>query len=138
MVILWEIAVIVLAESLIETLDGRGVVGRFGGDEFFVLTEDIPDEQQLRLFLKAMLSKLRYNEYSELGSMRFTLSMGISQYPEAGRKFEDLFMLADKALYIAKDKGKNRYIIYRPELHDSVDIVGRQTEAGVSGIYKDT
>lgn len=128
-------AVIVLAESLIETLDGRGVVGRFGGDEFFVLTEDIPDEQQLRLFLKAMLSKLRYNESLKLGSMRFTLSMGISQYPEAGRKFEDLFMLADKALYIAKDKGKNRYIIYRPELHDSVDIVGRQTETGVFPAY---
>ena len=61
--------------------------------------------------------------------------MGISQYPEAGRKFEDLFMLADKALYIAKDKGKNRYIIYRPELHDSVDIVGRQTESGVFPAY---
>ena len=128
-------AIIVLAESLVETLDGRGVVGRFGGDEFFVLTEDIPDEQQLRLFLKAMVSKLRYNQSIKLGNMRFSLSMGISQYPEAGRRFDDLFMLADKALYIAKDKGKNRYIIYRPELHDSVDIVGRQTETGVFPSY---
>ena len=128
-------AIMVLAESITEAIDGRGVVGRFGGDEFFILTEDIPDEQQLRLFLKAMLSKLRYNQTMKLGSMRFTLSMGISQYPEAGRKFDDLFKLADKALYIAKDKGKNRYIIYRPQLHDSIDVIGRQTETGACPDY---
>ncbi len=123
-------AIIVLAETITETLDGRGVVGRFGGDEFFILTENIPDEQQLRLFLKAMLSQLRYNQAMKLGNIRFTLSMGISQYPQAGNKFDDLFKLSDKALYIAKDKGKNRYIIYRPQLHDSIDVIGRQTEMG--------
>lgn len=128
-------AIIVLAESLTEALDGRGVVGRFGGDEFFILTEDIPDEQQLRLFLKAMLSQLRYNQVKKLKSVRFTLSMGISQYPQAGNKFDDLFKLADKALYIAKDKGKNRYIIYRPQLHDSIDVIGRQNETGGYPVY---
>lgn len=131
-------AIVILAESITETLDGRGVVGRFGGDEFFILTEDIPDEQQLRLFLKAMVSRLRYNQIMKLGNVRFTLSMGISQYPQAGKRFEDLFKLADKALYIAKDKGKNRYIIYRPQLHDSIDIVGRQTEIGGYPVYIST
>ncbi|MGN1188237.1 MAG: GGDEF domain-containing protein [Lachnospiraceae bacterium] len=124
-------AILLLAETLVETLDGRGIVGRFGGDEFFVLTEDIPNETQLRLFLKALLSKLRLNESHKLGDLRFTLSMGISQYPEAGNSFKSMFALADKALYIAKDKGKNRYIIYRPELHDSVDVAGSHSE--VSG-----
>lgn len=124
-------AILLLAETLVETLDGRGIVGRFGGDEFFVLTEDIPNETQLRLFLKALLSQLRLNESNKLGELRFTLSMGISQYPEAGNSFNSMFALADKALYIAKDKGKNRYIIYRPELHDSVDAAGSHSE--VSG-----
>ena len=116
------------------TLDS-GYAGRLGGDEFFILTEDIPDEQQLRLFLKAMLSQLRYNQIKKLKNVRFTLSMGISQYPQAGNKFDDLFKLADKALYIAKDKGKNRYIIYRPQLHDSIDVIGRQTETGGYPVY---
>ena len=124
-------AILVLTETLVETLDGRGIVGRFGGDEFFVLTEDIPNETQLRLYLKALSSQLRLNESQKLGELRFTLSMGISQYPEAGSSFNSLFALADKALYIAKDKGKNRYIIYRPELHDNVDVVGGHSE--VSG-----
>lgn len=128
-------AILVLSETITEALDGRGIAGRFGGDEFFILTEDIPDEQQLRLFLKAMLSKLRLNQANKLPGVRYTLSMGIAKYPEEGRTFNDLFMIADKALYIAKDKGKNRYIIYRPELHDSIDAVGRQTETGIYPIY---
>ena len=128
-------AILVLAETITEALNGRGITGRFGGDEFFILTEDIPDEQQLRLFLKAMLSKLRLNQAAKLPGVRYTLSMGISKYPEEGRTFNDMFAIADKALYIAKDKGKNRYIIYRPELHDSIDVVGRQTETGIYPVY---
>lgn len=128
-------AILILSETITEVLDGRGIAGRFGGDEFFILTEELPDEQQLRLFLKAMLSKLRLNQAKKLPGIRYTLSMGIAKYPEDGKTFNDLFMIADKALYIAKDKGKNRYIIYRPELHDSIDVVGRQTETGIYPIY---
>lgn len=84
---------------------------------------------------KAMLSKLRLNQAKKLPGIRYTLSMGIAKYPEDGKTFNDLFMIADKALYIAKDKGKNRYVIYRPELHDSIDVVGRQTETGIYPIY---
>lgn len=128
-------AILVLSETITEALDGRGIAGRFGGDEFFILTEELPDEQQLRLFLKAMLSKLRLKQANKLPGVRYTLSMGIAKYPEEGKTFNDLFMISDKALYIAKDKGKNRYIIYRPELHDSIDVVGRQTETGIYPVY---
>ena len=31
--------------------------------------------------------------------------------------------------------GKNRYIIYRPQLHDSIDVIGRQTETGGYPVY---
>jgi hypothetical protein len=82
-----------------------------------------------------MLAKLRLNQANKLPGIRYTLSMGIAKHPEDGKTFNDLFMIADKALYIAKDKGKNRYIIYRPELHDSIDVVGRQTETGIYPIY---
>lgn len=46
-----------------------------------------------------------------------TVSIGASSYPDDGREYDDLFKIADKMLYLAKEKGKNRYIIYTPELH---------------------
>lgn len=126
-------AITLLAESLLEVLGERGIVGRFGGDEFFILTEEIKNEEQLRLFLKSLISKVKLTQVQELESIRFTLSMGISQYPEHGSTFKSMFALADKALYIAKEKGKNRYIIYRSELHDSVAAVKQGGEINTSG-----
>ena len=45
--------------------------------------------------------------------------MGVCAFPDNGKDFNKLYSLADKMLYLAKSKGKNRYIIYTPELHDS-------------------
>ena len=56
-----------------------------------------------------------------------TLSMGVCQYPENGNDYDSLVNKADKCLYIAKNKGKNRYIIYDPEKHgDFLDEIGRK------------
>lgn len=126
-------AILALAETLVEVLGSRGIVGRFGGDEFYILTEDIPDEAHLRIFLKSVVAKLKVIQAKQLGGVTFTLSMGVSQYPESGKNFNAMFTLADKALYIAKEKGKNRYIIYRPELHDNIDVTGLHGEVNSSG-----
>ena len=42
--------------------------------------------------------------------------------------FYSVFKLADKCLYIAKNKGRNCYIIYKPELHDIVFTKNRENE----------
>jgi diguanylate cyclase (GGDEF)-like protein len=41
-----------------------------------------------------------------------TLSIGISIYPEHGLTPEELIHYADMALYEAKNKGRNRTIVY--------------------------
>lgn len=40
-----------------------------------------------------------------------TLSFGISTYPDHGNKVEELLLVADLALYKAKQEGKDRVII---------------------------
>lgn len=91
-----------------------GVVGRFGGDEFFALLHDIPTREDLKMVLKVVARDLLF-AYDE--KKKLTMSIGISQYPKDGRDFDTLFGKADKCLYIAKEKGKNRHIIYDPEKH---------------------
>jgi len=47
--------------------------------------------------------------------------MGILTYPVDSTEYDELFMQADKALYIAQQKGKNRYVIYDIEKHGPVE-----------------
>lgn len=54
-------------------------------------------------------------------NFRLTCSMGISTYPNDSTDYNELFMQADKALYIAQQKGKNRYVIYNIEKHGLVE-----------------
>lgn len=95
----------------------RGVVGRFGGDEFFVLLEKVPDREALKNWLKTVVKEIAYAFDPKLKVMA---SIGISQYPLDGEDYQELFEKADKALYIAKEKGKNRHIIYEEKLHGAL------------------
>lgn len=95
----------------------RGVVGRFGGDEFFVMLEKVDDRTALKNWLKTVVKEIAYAFDPKL---KVTTSIGISQYPVDGEDYQELFEKADKALYIAKEKGKNRHIIYDEKLHGSL------------------
>ncbi len=106
-----------VAETISTTIGIMGITGRYGGDEFVVFIDEDLSRDELKALLKVITKKL---------SIRFdplvhvTLSIGICQYPDHATNFEDLFIKADQCLYIAKDKGKNRHIIYDPELHDKI------------------
>ena len=101
-------------------LNGRGIVGRFGGDEFLIFTNWIKTEEQFRAVLTSMRQKI-FSAFEQKGKdIHITLSVGISQFPDDGNAYEELFEKADRCLYIAKNKGKNRYIIYNPKVHSDV------------------
>ncbi|MBQ7918434.1 MAG: GGDEF domain-containing protein [Lachnospiraceae bacterium] len=101
-----------------KTLGRRGIVGRFGGDEFYLFIDGIEDREELRNFLKTMVRSFYY-EFSP--NLKVTASIGVSKYPDDGTDYEVLMSKADKALYIAKEKGKNRHIIYDEQLHGSYE-----------------
>lgn len=95
----------------------RGVVGRFGGDEYFVMLEKVPDRAALKTWLKTVVKEMAYAFDPKL---TIQASIGVSQYPVDGEDYEELFAKADKALYIAKEKGKNRHIIYEEKQHGAL------------------
>lgn len=106
-----------VSEIMRDVLDARGIVGRFGGDEFMIVIEGVNTEEQLRRILKTICKHIMWSYEALKEKLMITTSWGIAKYPDNASNFEELFAKADKALYIAKAKGKNRVIIYDEEKH---------------------
>ncbi|MBQ3898678.1 MAG: GGDEF domain-containing protein [Lachnospiraceae bacterium] len=116
-----DAAISILANVLSDMVRDLGMVGRYGGDEFFILTDMVEDEETLRSLLRRIRNNVAMIAKETLGIEKMTLSIGVSAYPEHGDNYKDLLATADKCLYIAKEKGKDRYIIYRPEMHSDIE-----------------
>lgn len=107
------------AEILRSVTHTRGMAGRFGGDEFMLVLENVPTEEDMRRIMKVIAKHADW-AFNEKEGFKISFSCGISKFPEDGTTYEELFRKADGCLYIAKDKGKSRYIIYREELHGAL------------------
>lgn len=110
-----------VASVISSTLNGRGIVGRFGGDEFFIFTNWITTETQLRAILTSIRKRVQNIFENEQQGCRVTLSIGVSRAPEDGCTYDELFRKADKCLYLAKFKGKNRFVIYEEDKHGGLE-----------------
>jgi diguanylate cyclase (GGDEF)-like protein len=94
----------VLMESFYET----DVVGRYGGEEFIVL---LPRSEFDGVMRKAEALRRRIESeriQTGFGPLQVTVSIGAARFPEAGRTPDDLIASADRALYRAKEGGRNR------------------------------
>ncbi|MBR1714100.1 MAG: GGDEF domain-containing protein [Treponema sp.] len=95
----------------------NGFVGRYGGDEFFIVLNNVESEVLLRGTLQAILETVRNSFADSFGDIKITTSIGASVFPDNGTTYDELFKKADFCLYRAKDKGRNRYVFFRDDLH---------------------
>lgn len=110
-----------ISDILVKSVGSMGKVGRIGGDEFFVVYDNFETMQQIRYVMMGMRSLATTAYSEEKDGFSTSLSVGCSLYPDDyDGTFEEMFKLADAFLYRAKDKGKNRYIIYNEEKHGPV------------------
>lgn len=76
-------------------------LGRYGGDEFIIVLPTLG-------FSEAKFVAERFKQkVNETSNPRFTVSIGISTYPNDGQTVNELISVADKGLYRSKNKGKN-------------------------------
>lgn len=115
-----------------EAVSGKGLVGRIGGDEIFIVLEGINYFSDLRGILRSIRSNVEWAYKERKDVPRVTCSIGVSTYPIDSLVYDDLFKIADKMLYRAKQKGKNRYIIYEQAVHGDVLSEGTLVSSPVS------
>lgn len=106
-------------EIIKNALGNRGMLGRIGGDEMMIVVDQISDYTELRNLLRTIRTNIEWAYKGKGDNIVTTCSIGISCYPDQGSTFEEVFEVSDRMLYLAKEKGKNRYVIYTPGLHDN-------------------
>ncbi|HIP54589.1 MAG TPA: sensor domain-containing diguanylate cyclase [Sulfurimonas autotrophica] len=80
------------------------IFGRWGGEEFAVILENTKKEEAIEIAEK--LRKI-VEAYSIENRYKITISLGVGEYKE-GESREDLVKKVDKALYRAKENGRNQ------------------------------
>lgn len=123
-----------VAEIMQMLVGQRGVIGRFGGDEYVILLEKVATREQLKILLKTIAKEFALAFDPKI---HVTASIGVSEYPVDGAEYEELMRKADKALYLAKEKGKNRHIIYEERLHGKLESDDMQNMAMAYAVSKE-
>ncbi|MBV1686555.1 EAL domain-containing protein [Novosphingobium sp. G106] len=109
------------ADRLRLLIDGRGRLGRLGGDEFQIILpghwarDELADLSQ-RIVANLAQPYILDREHALIGA-----SVGIALAPEDGVTSEALIRNADLALYAAKDAGRGCYFFYEPDLHSDAE-----------------
>lgn len=129
--ILLEVGKIVL-----DVLKNDGKAGRIGGDEIMLIINGKADSNGLRNYLKAIRERVERMRPDKDGYPLVTVSIGTSNYPKDVDTYDKLFNLADKMLYRAKNRGKNRYVMYNPEVHGPIIDGELDTIGGIVGYAK--
>ena len=117
-----------------ELIGDNGVVGRYGGDEFLIILEDM-DESKFRSIFRSINCDIRTSFEDMFTDIKITASIGSAFYTKDGSSFDELFKKADFCLYRAKDKGRDRYVFFRDDLHG--ELYKKASESKTEGIKYD-
>jgi diguanylate cyclase (GGDEF)-like protein len=104
-----------LVRSIREQLRGSDIMARFGGDEFILLLPETPNKGAVELAerIRRSIETSRFDVRS--GDANITVSLGVASYPEDGGNLDVILDKADKAMYRAKEQGRNRVVAYTEE-----------------------
>ncbi|MBL8298276.1 MAG: GGDEF domain-containing protein [Rhodanobacteraceae bacterium] len=91
------------------------LIGRFGGEEFLVLLINTASSEaaQIAERLRAAVAALDLHVRGK--SLCLSISVGVATLGEHGHDFQELVRRADRAMYLAKHRGRNRVVTGTPE-----------------------
>ena len=89
------------------------VCGRIGGDEFIIFIRNMKTEEELSRFVSRINEAYCLRAGKLIGpQMPLGVSVGAVSVPDHGRDYDQLFQMADEALYTVKQNGKHGCCVY--------------------------
>lgn len=103
-----------VVQVLQASVEGAGMVGRYGGEEFFILLLDTDGVRAMGT-AEGMRRSVETTSFSGDGlvDVGLTISAGIAIFPDDALDLSELIRKADQAAYLAKRTGKNRVCLHQ-------------------------
>lgn len=112
-----DVVLIKTAEVLKSCVRASDMVIRYGGEEFVILLIDVKTSQDILDLAERIRSTMELTVINiPNGTLKKTLSIGVSEFPGDTNGFWEAIKFADVALYRAKSEGRNRVVRFTPEM----------------------
>jgi diguanylate cyclase (GGDEF)-like protein len=109
-----------VGSRLIASTRGPDTVARVGGDEFAILLEDVDDVDGARRVAQRIVNGFATPLVVRGTEQPVTCSIGVAMSPNHGVVSDTLLRATDRALYQAKDRGRNCYVVAGEEGADRI------------------
>jgi diguanylate cyclase (GGDEF)-like protein len=102
-----------LAQALQDLVREVDTAARYGGEEFLAILTETPAgaAEQVAERIRGRLAEERFAPQGGTVAVGVTVSIGLAEFPTDGTSPETLISAADKALYRAKEGGRNRVVV---------------------------
>ena len=105
-----------VARLLKSTVREVDTVARLGGDEFTILLESIDNAHLVMNIVQKLHDRFQLAMEIDGHELFVHASIGVSVFPRDGKDADELVQNADKAMYIAKNQGRNAFGFHEIEL----------------------
>jgi diguanylate cyclase (GGDEF)-like protein len=99
-----------ISRSMLDNTRVSDMVCRYGGEEFCIICPELnkADARKTAEKLRQIIERLELPKLKDVPDGKLTISSGIASFPEDGESAYQLILRADKALYRAKETGRNK------------------------------
>lgn len=108
-----------IAKTLQNDIDINAITSRLGGDEFILVIPKNINESHCSTIANDIVNKLSAPiEISNQNTIVVSASVGVARSPTDGHDLDGLLTCADAAMYMAKKRGRSRWIRYRKGMEE--------------------
>lgn len=120
-----------VAKILLDNSRPNDLVGRYGGEEFCLILPNTSMAQSAKIAERIRQAVMNLYSTDHPRTLHLTASSGISNLSSGAISPSQLVDEADRALYKAKESGRNRCLVW-PDMVDSLEIIGQSQQQEIS------
>lgn len=109
-----------VTDRIRQVMDDNDFFACLGGDEFWVLSQNIMEMGEYEEKVKKIRQVFSYPFVLAAREIFVTVSIGIAFAPKDGKTTQTIFKNLDSALFQAKSRGKNNYCYYEEEMNKNL------------------
>ena len=122
-----------VAAILVRNAGQKGIICRYGGEEFTILLPYHDTKMAFDIAEKIRLDiEKSFFNMTDVTQRFLTASIGVCTYPHAAPNGKELLKRADLAMYTAKNSGKNQTVIYTPQVTSQETAFNENTDRSAS------